>query len=418
MLRISIFVMIIQASRSGFIHSQSEIEECDCDKLIIENKLLRELVLSGRTSFTKDNSDSVPDLESGLQPDKRNFNTGTNADQRTVESTPTWSEKLILSTYTNFVTTPIISEIPIMFRNRLLITTITELETTTEILTSTLTSSILVGVEPTSLTISPTPSLSLTHSHTPSPNLTPLNSILREDTFVSSSTPSLPSLTVSPTPSLPLIQRPTTSSLSSSGSLSPAGEQKETLLLNLLPTLSLSTIEEEKSPPSTKSLNSFSSTGEEEIFSSISPTPTLLTHSPTTLSLASSISLSSEGDEEETLSSSLTLAEKKPSPSLTTLIALSVEDGQEEKQQNRLIKPTSTLFSSISPQVEDISDLSLELHGTEDESEELHDEDRTEIPFTVAEKAKNEKSTTTIIQRRSLNNRFRFGNSGFKIFRF
>merc|ERR1712098_267305 len=179
-----------------------------------------------------------------------------------------------------------------------------------------------------------------------------------------------------------------------------------------------STIEEEKSPPSTKSLNSFSSTGEEEIFSSISPTPTLLTHSPTTLSLASSISLSSEGDEEETLSSSLTLAEKKPSPSLTTLIALSVEDGQEEKQQNRLIKPTSTLFSSISPQVEDISDLSLELHGTEDESEELHDEDRTEIPFTVAEKAKNEKSTSTIIQRRSLNNRFRFGNSGFKIFRF
>jgi len=330
------------------------------------------------------------------------------------------SEKLILSTYTNLVTTPIISVIPIMFRNRLLITTITELETTTEILTSTLTSSILVGVEPTSsLTISPTPSLSLTHSHTPSPNLTPLNSMspLREDTFVSSSTPSLLSLTVSPTHSLSLIQSPITSSLTSSGSLSPAGEQKETLLLNLLPTLSLSTIEEEKSPPSMKSLNSFSSTGEEEIFSSISPTPTLLTHSPTTLSLASSISLSS-GDEEETLSSSLKLAEKQPSPSLTTLIALSVEDGQEEKQQDRLIKPTSTLFSSISPQVEDISDISLELHGTEDESEELHDEDRTEVPFTVAEKAKNKKSTSTIIQRRSLNNRFRFGNSGFKIFRF
>merc|ERR1711915_1108741 len=148
-----------------------------------------------------------------------------------------------------------------------------------------------------------------------------------------------------------------------------------------------------------------------------SPTPTLLTHSPTTSNLASSISMSSEGDEEETLSSSLTLAEEKQSsPSLTTLIALAADDGQEEKQQSRLIKPTSTL-SSISPQVEDISDISLELHDEEDESEELHDEDRTEIPFTVAEKAKNEKSTT-IIQRRSLNNRFRFGNSGFKIFRF
>jgi len=193
MLQLSFFITMIHFAKSGFINSHREVEDnCDCEELLIENRLLRELLLGGKNIVPEPLSESVPELESSILQDGRNI--GPIVEQIISTPSSSWSETKFYSTYKTQEIAPVTSEIPVLFRNRLIVTTITELETVEKILTSTLTSSVLVEVEPTSsLTISPTPSLSptstsLTHSQsislshtseegkTPSPSLTPSDS--------------------------------------------------------------------------------------------------------------------------------------------------------------------------------------------------------------------------------------------------
>jgi len=195
MLQLLFFITMIHFAKSGFINSHREVEDnCDCEELLIENRLLRELLLGGKKIVPEPFSESVPELESSILQDGRNIDTGPIVEQIISTPSSSWSETKFYSTYKTQEIAPVTSEIPVLFRNRLIVTTITELETVEKILTSTLTSSVLVEVEPTSsLTISPTPSLSptstsLTHSQsislshtseegkTPSPSLTPSDS--------------------------------------------------------------------------------------------------------------------------------------------------------------------------------------------------------------------------------------------------
>jgi len=179
MLQLSFFITMIHFAKSGFINSHREVEDnCDCEELLIENRLLRELLLGGKKIVPEPLSESVPELESSIQQDGRNIDTGPIVEQIISTPSSSWSETKFYSTYKTQEIAPVTSEIPVLFRNRLIVTTITELETVEKILTSTLTSSVLVEVEPTSsLTISPTPSLSPTSSISPSTSLTPSQSI-------------------------------------------------------------------------------------------------------------------------------------------------------------------------------------------------------------------------------------------------
>jgi len=198
MLQLSFFITMIHFAKSGFINSHREVEDnCDCEELLIENRLLRELLLGGKKIVPEPLSESVPELESSILQDGRNIDTGPIVEQIISTPSSSWSETKFYSTYKTQEIAPVTSEIPVLFRNRLIVTTITELETVEKILTSTLTSSVLVEVEPTSsLTISPTPSLSPTSSISPSTSLTPSQSISLSHASEEGKTPS-PSLALS-----------------------------------------------------------------------------------------------------------------------------------------------------------------------------------------------------------------------------
>jgi len=194
MLQLSFFITMIHFTKSGFINSH---RDCDCEELLIENRLLRELLLGGKKIVPEPLSESVPELESSILQDGRNIDTGPIVEQIISTPSSSWSETKFYSTYKTQEIAPVTSEIPVLFRNRLIVTTITELETVEKILTSTLTSSVLVEVEPTSsLTISPTPSLSPTSSISPSTSLTPSLSISLSHASEEGKTPS-PSLALS-----------------------------------------------------------------------------------------------------------------------------------------------------------------------------------------------------------------------------
>jgi len=229
MLQLSFFITMIHFAKSGFINSHREVEDnCDCEELLIENRLLRELLLGGKKIVPEPVSESVPELESSIQQDGRPI-------VEQIISTPSssWSETKFYSTYKTQEIAPVTSEIPVLFRNRLIVTTITELETVEKILTSTLTSSVLVEVEPTSsLTISPTPSLSPTSSISPSTSLTPSQSISLSHASDGGKTPS-PSITPS-------------------DSFSPAEETTQIQLIEPLlnPLSSLSPLNKDNSDPS------------------------------------------------------------------------------------------------------------------------------------------------------------------------
>jgi len=173
MLQLSFFITMIHFAKSGFINSHREVEDnCDCEELLIENRLLRELLLGGKKIVPEPLSESVPELESSILQDGRNIDTGPIVEQIISTPSSSWSETKFYSTYKTQEIAPVTSEIPVLFRNRLIVTTITELETVEKILTSTLTSSVLVEVEPTSsMTISPTSSISPSSSLTPSQSI-------------------------------------------------------------------------------------------------------------------------------------------------------------------------------------------------------------------------------------------------------
>jgi len=234
MLQLSFFITMIHFAKSGFINSHREVEDnCDCEELLIENRLLRELLLGGKKIVPKPLSESVPELESSIQQDGRNIDTGPIVEQIISTPSSSWSETKFYSTYKTQEIAPVTSEIPVLFRNRLIVTTITELETVEKILTSTLTSSVLVEVEPTSsLTISPTPSLSPTSSISPSTSLTPSQSISLSHASEGGKTPS-PSITPS-------------------DSFSPAEETTQIQLIEPLlnPLSSLSPLNKDNSDPS------------------------------------------------------------------------------------------------------------------------------------------------------------------------
>jgi len=234
MLQLSFFITMIHFAKSGFINSHREVEDnCDCEELLIENRLLRELLLGGKNIVPEPLSESVPELESSIQQDGRNIDTGPIVEQIISTPSSSWSETKFYSTYKTQEIAPVTSEIPVLFRNRLIVTTITELETVEKILTSTLTSSVLVEVEPTSsLTISPTPSLSPTSSISPSTSLTPSQSISLSHASDGGKTPS-PSITPS-------------------DSFSPAEETTQIQLIEpvLNPLSSLSPLNKDNSDPS------------------------------------------------------------------------------------------------------------------------------------------------------------------------
>ena len=69
---------MIHFAKSGFINSHREVEDnCDCEELLIENRLLRELLLGGKKIVPEPLSESVPELESSILQDGRNIDTGS-----------------------------------------------------------------------------------------------------------------------------------------------------------------------------------------------------------------------------------------------------------------------------------------------------------------------------------------------------
>ena len=75
--------------------------DCDCLQLRIENNLMKDVLIQTQAP--------VPDLRASfdeINPDP------------TTPALPLWSESLIISTYKTFITSQVLTEIPIWWRNR------------------------------------------------------------------------------------------------------------------------------------------------------------------------------------------------------------------------------------------------------------------------------------------------------------
>ena len=75
--------------------------DCDCQQLRIENNLMKHLLIQTQAP--------VPDLRASFDE--------INA-APTTPALPLWSESLIVSTYKTFITSQVLTEIPIWWRNR------------------------------------------------------------------------------------------------------------------------------------------------------------------------------------------------------------------------------------------------------------------------------------------------------------
>merc|ERR1719517_365142 len=123
----------------------------------------------------------VPDLRASF--DERN------TDSSSADAAPALqTESLIISTYKTLITSQALTEIPIWWRNREIVTTISELETVETTLTTTLTTSVLADIPPPDSVISvispsriaetPAPEVSDTKEVTPP---SPVSQALSED---------------------------------------------------------------------------------------------------------------------------------------------------------------------------------------------------------------------------------------------
>ena len=84
-------------------------EECDCHQLRIENRLLRDLVLSQRIP--------VPEIQSGVRDDI-DHDDDHNADIATNQLVISDRTSELVTSITTIVTSPVITEVPIWWQNR------------------------------------------------------------------------------------------------------------------------------------------------------------------------------------------------------------------------------------------------------------------------------------------------------------
>jgi len=134
-----VLVALQSAVRGEGVPTQTKGCACHCQRLELEINVLKQMILQIQ--------EPVPELLSSIEQTVAKIDN----DRRSEEPVAHWTESLITSTYTTLLTSLAFTEVPIWWRNRQTVTTITDTKTVQTVLTRTSTTSVLEYIYPSDL---------------------------------------------------------------------------------------------------------------------------------------------------------------------------------------------------------------------------------------------------------------------------